>query len=176
MFPELFENEKIIFIRVINECLRFSYDCEGLYNSHTVLNCVRIDNLRSAKHSSAKKACKGKNKKDFEFISQYSMKFILGILNSKLINWYFMTFMSDGLNFYPDNAKQLPLIDIREAVVNQEEIISLVDRIIQGKSVGKSTADYEKQLDSIIYHIYGLSDDEMRIIDAQDEMRIIDAQ
>lgn len=163
MFPELFENEKIIFIRVVSERLRFSYDNEGLYNSHTVLNCVRIDKLKEATHTSAKKICKGC--KDFEFVSKYDMKFILGLLNSKLINWYFMTFISDGLNFYPDNAKQLPIIDISKRSVDQSKIIELVDRIIDLKKNDLPTFELEAELDILIYSLYGLSETDIKIVE-----------
>jgi len=45
MFPELFENEKIILIRIIKDKIRFAYDTNNFYNSHTVINCVKYDKL-----------------------------------------------------------------------------------------------------------------------------------
>ena len=167
MFPELFENEKIIFIRVVSERLRFSYDNENLYNSHTVLNCVRLDKIKNATHSSAKKACKKCS--DYDFVSSYDVKFLLGILNSNLINWYFKTFVSDGINFYPENAKQLPIIDIRKKEVEQSQIVQLVDKVIAGKKVGEDTSSIEKEIDRIIYELYGLSEDQILIVEEHNE-------
>ena len=56
MFPELFENKKLMFINVVKDRLRFAYDHEGFYNSHTVVNCVRLDLLSNATHISARRA------------------------------------------------------------------------------------------------------------------------
>lgn len=163
MFPELFENEKLIFINVVSERLRFSYDDECLYNSHTVINCVRLDHLLHATHRSAKKACKDCS--DFNFVAQYDMKFILGILNSKLINWYFLTYSSDGLHIYPDNAKQLPIINLKLKNVNQTLIIDLVDKIISAKKNEIETSSLEKSLDSLIYSLYDLTEEEIKTIE-----------
>ncbi|MBQ6773239.1 MAG: Eco57I restriction-modification methylase domain-containing protein [Synergistaceae bacterium] len=166
MFPELFENEKIIFIRVVSERLRSSHDDKGLYNSHTVINCVRIDKLQKVSHPTAKKIYK--LCKNFDFISQYDMKFLLAILNSKLISWYFMTFISDGIDFYPDDAKALPIIDLRKKRVNQEQIISLVNQLIESKShnMTEDSQEIDSRLDRMIYELYGLSDSEIALIES----------
>ena len=55
MFPELFENKKLMFINVVKDQLRFAYDDKGFYNSHTVINCVRLDLLSKATHTSARR-------------------------------------------------------------------------------------------------------------------------
>ena len=167
VFPEVFENEKIIFIRVINERLRFSYDDKGLYNSHTVINCVRIDKLRKAKHRTAEKICE--SCKDFDFVSQYNMKFLLGILNSRLINWYFFAFISDGLNLYPEDANQFPIIDLRKKNINQSEIINLVDKIIALKSQNQDAQEIDSKIDRLVYELYGLNESEIAIIEGHDE-------
>ena len=86
MFTELFENEKLISINVVSDRLRFSYDNCHLYDSHTVLNCVNIKYLRNASHISARKAVENGN---MNLAFKYSTKLVLGILNSKFINWYF---------------------------------------------------------------------------------------
>lgn len=162
MFPELFENEKIIFIRVVSERLRFSYDNEGLYNSHTVLNCVRLDKLKGATHSTARKAIAGAN---LAVAERYNMKFLLAILNSRLINWYFMNFVSDGLNFYPDNAKGLPIVDLSIVDADQERVCALVDVLIQQTQGGQTAEEAEREIDMIVYHLYGLDEAEISVIE-----------
>ncbi len=120
MFPELFENEKIMFINVVSKGLRFAYDNEGYYNSHTVVNCVNISKLTKVTHPTAKKAIKEGN---VILAKNYSTKFVLGIINSKLMNWYFLQFQSEGLHCYPDDAKQFP---IAKATPEQQQSITSV--------------------------------------------------
>ena len=167
VFPEIFENEKIISAKIVNERLRFSYDDKNLYNSDTVVNCVRIDKLRKAKHRTAEKICE--SCKDFDFVSQYDMKFLLGILNSHLVNWYFFTFISDDLNFFPDNEQQFPIIDLRKKNINQSEIINLVDKVIALKSQHQPAQELESQIDRLVYELYGLNESEIAIIEGHDE-------
>ena len=94
------------------------------------------------------------------------MKFLLGIMNSKLINWYFFNFISDGLNFFPDNEQELPIIDIRKKNINQDEIINLVNKVIALKSQNKPTQELESKIDSLVYNLYGLNESEIAIIEA----------
>ena len=127
MFPELFENEKLMFINVVSKRVRFSYDNENLYNSHTVINCVRIDKLNEVEHISAKKILKNN---DIELAKIYDTKFILALVNSSLLNWYFFNFQSEGLHFYPDDAKQFPIIKITKSY-NQKPFIIKVDKMLE---------------------------------------------
>ncbi|MGB4660006.1 MAG: TaqI-like C-terminal specificity domain-containing protein [Mobilitalea sp.] len=166
MFTELFENEKIIFINVVSDRLRFSYDIEGLYNSHTVINCVKIDSLLFANHISARKAVEAA---DMSLVKRYNIKFILAILNSKLINWYFMQFQTDGLHIYPDSAKKIPIIDVRIMDVEQEKIIDLVDEILSKKKAGICTIELEQKIDQMIYGIYKIKDDDIKIIEESEK-------
>ena len=125
MFPELFENQKLMFINVVKDQLRFAYDDEGFYNSHTVVNCVRLDLLSSATHVSARRAFR---KADSGLAKKYDYKFLLGILNSGFTNWYFANFLSEGLHFYPNDAKELPIPKANSE--QQVPIIECVNRIL----------------------------------------------
>jgi len=176
MFPELFENEKIMFIRIIKDRLRFAYDTEGFYNSHTVINCVRIDKLLKAEHISARKAIKDAN---LELCSQYDYKYLLAILNSNLLNWYFRNFLSDDLNFYPNDAKSLPIKLLDNSNEKQQtEIVTLVSLLLQLHKELQTTTLHEKkeqlkqrieyseeQIDKIVYELYGLTEEEVKIIE-----------
>jgi hypothetical protein len=123
MFPELFENEKLFFINVVSDRIRFSYDNENLYNSHTVVNCIKIEKLIQASHISARRIVENSDIMESE---KYNLKFILSILNSNLINWYFLNFLSEGLHFYPDDAKNLPI----KFTINQQPFIEKADLML----------------------------------------------
>ena len=157
VFPEVFENAKLMSINVVKDELRFAYDEGGTYNSHTVVNCVRLDLLTGATHRSATSALR---KADLELARSYDYKFLLGVLNSTLINWYFVNFLSEDLHFYPNDAKELP---IPTAFVEQQaEVVKLVDEILAAKSADANadTRHLEWQIDRLVYDLYGLTEEE----------------
>lgn len=161
MFPELFENEKIIFINVVSGQLRFAYDSESFYNSHTVINCVRIDKLLNAKHISARKAI---TEGDINLARNYPTKFLLGVLNSKIIYWYFSNFMSEGLHIFPEDANQLPIPMCDQQTISEVTII--VDRILTKKKENplEDTTPEDAQIDRLLLKAYQLSEADGRII------------
>ena len=162
MFPELFENKKLMFIRIVKEQLRFAYDDEGFYNSHTVINCVRLDLLLGASHISARRAVRSA---DNNLAKKYDYKFLLGVLDSNFTNWYFLNFLSDGLNFYPNDAKELPIPDV--SVEQQTPIIELVDQILNAKRavLDADTPNLENKVDKLVYELYNLTSEEVRIVE-----------
>jgi len=136
MFPELFENEKIVLIRIIKDRIRFAYDNSNFYNSHTVINCVRYDKLISINHVSVKNEFRYNS---HEFAEHFDYKFLLAILNSKLMNWYFVNFLSDSLNFYPNDVKQMPIPDI--SIEQQADFIDRANLLIENYKLLNETVN-----------------------------------
>ena len=161
MFPELFENEKLMCIRIVKDRLRFAYDDNDLYNSHTVINCVRLDLLRVTKHKTAAGAVK---KADLSLAKRFDYKFLLAVLNSQFTNWYFLNFLADGLNFYPNDAKQLPIPNATAA--QQRPLVRLVDRILTAKAADPAadTGEDEAEIDRLVYGLYGLTEAEIATV------------
>ena len=161
MFPELFENKKLMFINVVKDRLRFAYDDEGFYNSHTVVNCVQLDLLSKASHISARRAVRSA---DISLAKKYDYKFLLGVLNSNFTNWYFRNFLSEGLHFYPNDAKELPIPDV--ASEKQTPIIELVNQILDAKHINPNadTTELENEIDHLVYALYDLTDDEVFLV------------
>lgn len=173
MFPELFENEKIMFINVVKDRLRFAYDNNNYYNSHTVINCVRIDKLTKATHVSARKAVAAAELKE---CAKYDYFYLLAILNSKLINWYFKSFLSEDLHFYPNDAKGLPIKKIVNAKSNS--LIKLSERIFEmyheldsliSDINNQKIKSLENQIDELVYELYELSPEEIQLIESANE-------
>jgi hypothetical protein len=162
MFPELFENEKIMLINVVKDKVRFALDKKHFYNSHTVINCVKWNLLQKVKHRTPKrkiskiKIANGKN---------YDYKFLLGILNSTFINWYFVSFLSESLHFYPDCVKELPIPKV--SLSKQKPIIKLVDKILAAKNeiMTADTLKFEKEIDKLVYALYGLTEEEIEMVE-----------
>lgn len=176
MFKELFENEKLMCINVVSDRIRFAYDNSSFYNSHTIVNCVLLNSIEKCKFTSVRKAISSFGIKTAK---EYNLFIILGILNSKLINWYFFNFQSESLHFYPNDIKQLPI----PKLINEDKKIkmsSLVNQMLESKQREKeATSDREKeylaehiksldyQIDHLVYEMYGLSDEEIEVVEGE---------
>ena len=165
MFPELFENQKLMFIRIVKERLRFAYDDEGFYNSHTVVNCVRLDLLSDVSHVTARRAVRDS---DSDLAKKYDYKFLLGVLNSGFTNWYFLNFLSDSLNFYPNDAKELPIPDV--VPEQQIPIVKLVNQILDSKRTDPDadSIKLEDEIDQRVYALYDLTPEEIVIVEGKE--------
>ena len=83
--------------------------------------------------------------------------FILGILNSKLLNWYFAK-LSTNSNV---NGYEIDGLPIKMGTVEQRnEIIQLVGELLQSYDEIKV-----KEIDDIVYQIYGITEYEKPIIE-----------
>ncbi|MBQ3605911.1 MAG: Eco57I restriction-modification methylase domain-containing protein [Muribaculaceae bacterium] len=100
----------------------------------------------------------------------YKIKFVLALLNSKLLDFYYKKkFSTKKEEAFPEIQtylyEQLPL-----PIVNQEQqnkVISIVDTILQLKS-GNNNADtssLENEINVIVYDLYGLTDAEIKVIE-----------
>ena len=103
--------------------------------------------------------------KDSSFDTQY----IVGVLNSKPIQYYYQQRFKAETELFPKirikQAKQLP-IPIAESDI-QSSIAVLITQIITAKKadIKDSTEKYEKEIDKIVYDLYGLTDEEIGIIE-----------
>jgi hypothetical protein len=102
------------------------------------------------------------NKKD------YSLKYILAVLNSKLI-YYWLYYMGkrkgEMLELYLEPLQFVPIKNISHD--KQVPYITLVDRILAAKDADPSedTSALEGEIDQLIYKLFGLTDEEKRIVE-----------
>ena len=95
-------------------------------------------------------------------------KYLLGLINSKLISYYKT---NNSGSAKKDDFTQIILSDIRElpippALENiQIEFEKLVDQIISIKQQNLDTTDLEAEIDRLVYELYGLTEDEIKIIE-----------
>lgn len=91
-------------------------------------------------------------------------KCLLGLLNSKVMNWFFRCFSTNSnVNGY--EVDNFPVPAISQQI--QDQIESLVDKIIEEKqiSIYSDTTQLEKSIDCILYDVYGLNTDDINIIE-----------
>ena len=107
----------------------------------------------------------------------YSVKYLLGILNSKLINYWFRKLFLD-INIKRFYLKEIPIKKANKS--EQEELVKEVDKILLlnkklSELEGKSTSEtkdlkedienIDKKIDSIVYKLYEITDKERGIIE-----------
>ena len=101
-----------------------------------------------------------------------TLKFLCGFLNSKLVFWYLKIKYSSssycgGITFTKDMINNIHIPVFKESDINK--VIEVVDNIINIKkdNVYVDIKSLEQQIDLLVYRIYGLTYDEVLIVDPQ---------
>jgi len=104
----------------------------------------------------------------------FSQKYILSIMNSTLMNWYFKIFSTNSnVNGYEVNNFPIPRIDKREQKSFDEvadKVFSLTQSAdyLTNASKESKAKSYEDQIDEMVYKLYGLSKEDIRVIEGLD--------
>jgi type I restriction-modification system DNA methylase subunit len=114
---------------------------------------------------------------------EYSLKYILGIINSSLMNYYYAHMFID-YNIKPTYLSQLPIrtIDFNNPAEKKmhDDLVSLVEKMLElNKQLQKAHFDSEKEpierqiaatdkkIDDIVYELYGLTEEEITIVEGK---------
>ncbi|MEM5777844.1 MAG: TaqI-like C-terminal specificity domain-containing protein, partial [Candidatus Aenigmatarchaeota archaeon] len=102
----------------------------------------------------------------------YHRKYFLGLLNSKLIEWYLNSItgvLGSGMKIgQKSNFEKIPLPHITS--INQHivlQIEALVDQILSVKKANPKadTIEWEREIDRLVYQLYELTEEEIKIIE-----------
>jgi len=100
----------------------------------------------------------------FSKMTEIDNRFILAVLNSKAVNYYFKFF--NQTNHVPiGELKRIPFPFATPA--QQQPIIALVDKILAAKKDNPQadTSNDERKIDALVYDLYGLNEEEIAIIE-----------
>lgn len=96
--------------------------------------------------------------------------YLLGLMNSSLMNWYFKVFSTNSnVNGYevdnfpivvPDQNRERKIIDW----VNKILTLTKVDDYLKDQSKQKKVQEYQEQIDEMVFELYNLNKDEVKII------------
>ena len=94
---------------------------------------------------------------------------LLAILNSRLVDWYtrhrFQSlndpWVGGGLRFIAQYMRNLPIAERNEQ--QKAELSALVERIIEDPE-SNQVPDIEREIDDLVYKLYGLTDEEIELI------------
>ena len=115
--------------------------------------------------------------------SKFDLRYILALLNSKLINWYYVNKFTNAstltVNVSKTFLEQIPIMETNKSDVSP--IIGLVDKMLtarkqiiqmSGKKTDKRYAleqkalDIDSEIDKAIYRIYSLTDKEIKVVES----------
>ncbi|MBU0756619.1 MAG: N-6 DNA methylase [Nanoarchaeota archaeon] len=151
-----YHKEKLLIIRIRNTRLKdriiASYDNSGV----CTLKTLQILNLRED--------------------SNLNLKFILGVLNSKVINFYCHHYLSDDINkkyimslrlLVPDLNRQAKIIELVEKInLKSNELLELKHKQTDEKfQIEKEIHKLDSEIDQKVYKLYGLTKEEIKIVE-----------
>jgi hypothetical protein len=115
----------------------------------------------------------------FKINKRIDEKFWLVYLNSKFVNWYAYNFIYSRairtMDFYSFYIQQIPIpLIIINSSLRQKPFIRIVDKILaitkdddylENLTKQAKVCEYEKQIDKMVYKLYGLNKKEIEIIE-----------
>lgn len=158
---EIYETEKILMRRIGLNIIAV-YDNENYYNVCDVYNILPKKNV--------------------------NLKYILALLNSKLISYYLRTKFHNSKNLFPKipitYLEKLPIYNIDFAIRSEKSIhdklVKLVDQMLENQKYmheSKTESDkkiyqnifvqLDKQIDALVYKLYDLTEDEIKIVEGE---------
>ncbi|WP_300222274.1 Eco57I restriction-modification methylase domain-containing protein [uncultured Helicobacter sp.] len=146
-------------------------DTELFYN-HSAITSILWKDISNIENRSIKDSLRrysSYTRTEMERMSkEVNLKYILGILNSKYTPTLLRAIKGDSNSNYPENIRNLPIPKITQS--NQsiaDKIIALVEKILALKeSDPKSdTQELEQEIDSLVYTLYSLTEEEIKIIE-----------
>jgi adenine-specific DNA-methyltransferase len=154
--PDVFETQKILIQRITsgNHPLKAAYDTSNFYDKESIINLI----LKSDEEN--------------------EYKFVLGVLNSSLINWfYYKSFTNESkltVNLSREYLSEIPIREISTAI--KEPFLEIVNKVLsittfegfpEDAQKQGQVKEYEKQIDQMVYELYGLTEDEIRLVEGK---------
>jgi adenine-specific DNA-methyltransferase len=103
--------------------------------------------------------------------STVDFKFLLGLINSKLLDFYYTLLNPEKgealAEVKKENLSKLPICF--GDILIQNKITDLVKQALNQKlkNPNSDTTDLENQIDQLVYQLYGLTEEEIKIVEAQ---------
>jgi len=178
-FPEFLENDKL-FIRNIStkEGLLAVLDGEHFYANDTVSICVPWHFLKNVKERGVLGSTI-----QLENSKKYVLRYLLALVNSKLLNFYFKKVLSSNLHVYPEAVRNLPIYRIdfnnTENVERCKQLSEYAGKMLNlQKDLGPATQNSnewerlkseigktDRKIDEEVYKLYGLTPEEIKVVE-----------
>ncbi len=170
-FPELYEvAERLISADMAAgvEKLKVSYDAQHLRHNQSAWSFVLWHDLAGVRNRSIKQKARYRDEKpqrpelprreELEKTSRrFSVKFLLGVMNSNVARDFLMANRRSNIHLYPDDWKKLPIPDVSPA--RQAPVVALVDAILSAKRAdfAADVSALEVVLEREVAALYGIN-------------------
>jgi hypothetical protein len=106
---------------------------------------------------------------DKTYIIPDASKYLLGVLNSNLTDFFLRqlapSVQQGYMEFRTIYVGQIPILS---ASADQEAAITaVVDNLVASKGQGPQVAQWERELNALVYELYGLTEDEVAIVEGR---------
>jgi type I restriction-modification system DNA methylase subunit len=150
--PDIFETRKIMIQRITGgeTPLKATLDEKGYYNKESILNLI----LNTP---------------------TISYEYLLGVLNSQLANWFYKRRFTNSskltVNLSKEYVGQIPIKMADKAL--QKPVERLVARILvaRARNAEADVGVLKREVDQLVYALYGLTREEIKIVEGADENR-----
>lgn len=176
-FAEMYEvSEKIIAQRSPGPDPVACYDLQRLVFTPASVGFIPWHMLSGVRNNSLKKTARYRGERpprpdlpkreELEATSRrFAVKYLLGVMNSTAARDFLRANRRSNIHLYPDDWKKLPVPDV--AADKQAPVVKLVDKILAAKRSNPSAdvSALEAQIDALVSNLYGLTKDEMALIE-----------
>ena len=154
---ELFDAKEKIIVPYRAEFNKFGYDDKQRYNDGGDVRIIVMKN------------------------NEYPIKYILAILNSKLMNYYYRFIgrkKGTSFEYFVEPLQKIPIVKTDRA--KQEQLIELVDKVLSSinevrqynnkgtdrqHKIEEDLSKVRVQIDELVYKIYGITGEEKKVIE-----------
>ena len=184
-FPELLESEKL-FVRNIStkEGLLAVLDREKFYSNDTVSICIPWHLLKQVKERGVLGS-----ESQLANSQKYDLRYLLALINSKLLNFYFKKALSSNLHVYPEAVRNLPIcrIDFKNLheKKNFTDLTELAEKMLDLQKKFHSAEEHsnewerlkeeiektDRKIDEAVYELYGLSPEEIAVVEGRPQVK-----
>jgi hypothetical protein len=170
-FRELYESNKLV-MNCLGDISVMLDEKQQFLHNHSLYCAVLWKELKGIKNKSISASVKRYSRysrKEMEaFSEQIDLCYLLGVLNSKYAHTLLSNLRGGDYHIYPEHLRNLPIPNV--SLNQQQPIIVLVEQILQFKKQNTDTSALEKEIDRWVYELYGLTYDEVKIIEPDFEM------
>ena len=169
-FKELYPHKKLL-INSFSD-FKLALDCNGeFYFNDKVRTAVLWNDFQDIENKSISSSIKKYStmkRDDMENLSKsVDLRYLLGIMNSKYANVLLSNIRGGDFNIYPEYIRNIPIPTATKE--QQKPIIDLVDKILAAKKADATsdTTALERKIDELVYKLYGLTDEELAIVEGR---------
>ena len=165
-FRELYNCDKLVINRLGTLKVALDNNVHFLQSDSSIMAILWKD-LSSVDNKSIKASVKRYSRHSRAAMEEYSrtvsLEYLLAVLNSKYAHTLLALQRGDDYHIYPEHMRNIPIAIASEKV--QKHIGCIVKDIVESKGKNEDTSALENEIDIILYHLYGLTYDEVLVVD-----------